>query len=184
LTIMMKRFACHITAHTAVEAILDLRNRYGISGRDVASIQIAGSQRMATTNNIPAPPDILLAQFSVPFCVALALYKNPIDPFSFDEAAVHDPAIQAMASQVKMTVAPGQDADDISSTVNLALKDGRVLTQRVTEFLGTPARPLTGRDMRQKFLLLTQKYPVKQMERVFDRLENMEAEANLDWLRV
>jgi len=184
LTIMMKRFACHITAHTAVEAILDLRNQSGISGRDVASIQIAGSQRMATTNNIPAPPDILLAQFSVPFCVALALYKNPIDPFSFDEAAVHDPAIQAMASQVKMTVAPGQDADDISSTVSVTLKDGRVLTQRVTEFLGTPARPLTGRDLRQKFLLLTQKYPAKQMERMLDRLENMEAEANLDWLRV
>jgi len=83
-----------------------------------------------------------------------------------------------------MTVAPGQAADDISSTVAVTLKDGRVFTQRVTEFLGTPARPLTGRDMRQKFLLLTQKYPAKQMERLFDRLENIEAEANLDWLHV
>ena len=182
-TIMMKRFACHITAHTAVEAILDLRNQYGISGRDVASIQIAGSRRMATTNNIPVPPDILIAQFSVPFCVALAMYRNPMDPYSFDEAAVHDPAIEAMASQVRMTIAPGQDADDVSSTVAVTLKDGRVLTQRVTEFLGTPARPLTGRDMRQKFLLLTQKYPAKQMERLMDRLENVEAEPNLEWLR-
>ena len=75
---------------TAVEAILDLRNQYGILGSDVASIQISGSQRMATTNNIPAPPDILIAQFSIPFCVALKLYRNPIDPYSFDEAAVHD----------------------------------------------------------------------------------------------
>ena len=183
-TIMMKRFACHITAHTAVEAVLDLRNQYGISGSDVTSIQIAGSKRMATTNNIPAPPDILLAQFSIPFCAALALYRNPIDPYSFDEAAVRDPAMQSLASQVKVTAAPGQDADDISSTVAVTLKDGRFLTQRVTEFLGTPARPLTGRDMRQKFLLLTQKYPAKQMERMFDRLENIEAEANLDWLRV
>jgi 2-methylcitrate dehydratase PrpD len=112
------------------------------------------------------------------------LYRNPIDPYSFDEAAVHDRAIQAMASQVRVTVAPGQDGDDVSSTVSVTLKDGRVLTQHVTEFLGTPARPLTGRDMRQKFLLLTQKYPAKQMERLFDRLENIEAEANLDWLRV
>ena len=184
LTIMMKRFSCHITAHTAVEAILNLRNQYGISGSDVASIQVTGSQRMATTNNIPAPPDILIAQFSIPFCVALAMYRNPIDPYSFDEAAVHDPAIQALAMQVRMTFAPGQDADDVSSTVAVTLKDGRILTQRVTEFLGTPARPLTGRDMRQKFLLLTQKYPAKQMERMFDRLENIEAEANLEWLHV
>src|SRR4029077_1694951 len=106
------------------------------------------------------------------------------DPHSFDEAAAHDPAILATASKVRMTVAPGQKEDDFSSTVDVTLKDGRVLTRRVAEFLGTPARPLTGPDMRQKFLLLTQKYPAKQMERLFDRLENIEAEANLDWLRV
>ena len=184
LTILMKRFACHITAHTPVEAILDLRSQYGISGKDVASIQVAGSRRMATTHNILAPRDIMLAQFSIPFCVALALYRDPIDPNSFDEAAVHDPMILAMASEVKMTTAPGQGDDDVSSTVELTLKDGRVLTQRVTEFLGTPARPLTARDLRQKFLLLTQKYPAPQMERLFERLEHIEGEANLDWLQV
>jgi 2-methylcitrate dehydratase PrpD len=184
LTILMKRFACHITAHTPVEAILDLRTQYGISGNDVASIQVAGSRRMATTHNLPSPPDILMAQFSIPFCVALALYRNPIDPNSFDDAATHDSAILAMAAQVKMTVAPGQGDDDVSSTVAVTLNDGRVLTRRVTEFLGTPARPLTGPDLRQKFLLLTQKYPTKQMERLFERLENIEGEANLDWLQV
>jgi 2-methylcitrate dehydratase PrpD len=182
-TIMMKRFACHITAHTPVEAILDLREKYGFSASDVASIQIAGSQRMATTNNIPAPPDILIAQFSIPFCVALAMVRNPIDPYSFDEVAVHDRSLQAMASLVRVTAAPGQAADDVSSTVSVTLKDGRLLTQRVTEFLGTPARPLTGRDLRQKFLLLTQKYPAKPMERLLDRLQNIEAESNLDWVR-
>ena len=83
-----------------------------------------------------------------------------------------------------MTVAPDQESEDSSSTVTVTLKDGRVLTQRVTDFLGTPARPLTGRDMREKFLLLTQKYPAKQMGRILDRLENLEAEANLDWMRV
>jgi 2-methylcitrate dehydratase PrpD len=180
----MKRFSCHITAHTAVEAILDLRTRYGITGDEVASIQIAGSRRMATTNNIPAPPDILIGQFSIPFCVALSLYRNPIDPYSFDEASVHDPAIRAMALRVKITVAPSQDDDDVSSTVSVTLKDGRILAQRVTDFLGTPARPLTSRDMRQKFLLLTQKYPASQMENVFDRVQNIESEANLDWLHV
>ena len=77
----MKRFACHITAHTAVEAIFDLRNQNKISGKDVASVEIAGERRMATTNNIPAPSDIMLGQFSIPFCVALALYRNPINLF-------------------------------------------------------------------------------------------------------
>ena len=180
----MKRFACHITAHTSVEAILDLRTQHKFSGGDVASVQITGSRRMATTNNIPAPADIMLAQFSVPFCVALALYRNPVDPYSFDEASPRDPAIMAMASRVKISAVPGQDDDDISSTVTVTLKDGRVLTQHVTEFLGTPGRPLTGDNMREKFLLLTQKYPRKQMEQIYERVQNVEAEPNLDWLRV
>jgi 2-methylcitrate dehydratase PrpD len=182
LTIMLKRFACHITAHTAVEAIIDLRAKHGISGNDVVSVQIAGSRRMATVNNIPQPPDILIAQFSIPFCVALALYRNAIDPYSFDEGSTRDAAIMAMASRVKVTAVPGQAEDDIASTVTLTLKDGRVLTQRVAEFLGTPGRPLTGKEMREKFDLLTQKYPSKQMERIYDRLQNLESEANLEWL--
>lgn len=184
LTILMKRFACHITAHTPVEAILDLRAQYGISGKDVASIQVAGSQRMATVHNIPAPRDMMMTQFSIPFCVALALYRNPVDPNSFDETAVHDPDILTLASNVKMTAAPGQPNDDVSSTVEVTLKDGRVLTRRVTEFLGTPARPLTGENLRQKFLLLTQKFPSSDMERLFARLSNLEGERNLDWLHV
>lgn len=183
-TILMKRFACHITAHTAVEAILDLRGKYHFSGSDVSSIEIAGSRRMATVNNIPAPSDIMIAQFSVPFCVALALFRNPVDPYSFDEASPRDPAIMQMAQRVKITAVPGQDDDDISSTVSVTRNDARVLTQRVTEFLGTPARPLTGPDLREKFLLLTKKYPAAQMGRIFDRIQNLDAEANLDWLRV
>jgi len=184
MTIMLKRFACHITAHTSVEAIIELRAKHGIAGNDVASIQIDGSRRMATANNIPKPADILIAQYSIPFCAALALHRNALDPYSFDEGSTRDAAIMAMASKVKMTAVPGQAEDDVASTVTLTLKDGRVLTQHVAEFLGTPARPLTGKEMREKFTLLTQKYPSKQMERIYDRVQNLESETNLDWLHV
>jgi 2-methylcitrate dehydratase PrpD len=183
-TIAMKHYSCHITAHTSVEAMTDLRKKYGFSGSDVASVEIRGSERMATTNNIPVPTDIMLAQFSIPFCVALAAYRDPVDPYSFDDAATRDPGILATASVVKITAQPGQGDDDISSTVTVTLKGGHRFTTRVTEFLGTPSRPLTGDDLRQKFVLLTKKYPLKQREEIFERIERMEGEANLDWLRV
>ena len=100
------------------------------------------------------------------------------------DAATRDAAIMALASKVKMTAVPGQTEADVAANVTVTLKDGRVLNQRVTEFLGTPARPLTGNDLREKFRLLTQKQPAAQMQRIYDRLQNLEAEANLDWLRV
>src|SRR5262249_14152224 len=85
MTILMKRFACHITAHTPVEAVLDLRNEHKFSGADVASIAIAANERVVRVNNIPRPADRMMAQYSVPFAVALALHRDPRDPRSFDE---------------------------------------------------------------------------------------------------
>jgi 2-methylcitrate dehydratase PrpD len=182
MDIMMKRFACHITAHRPVEAMLDLKNEYKFSAADVTSIAITGNQRMATTNNIPVPPDVLLAQYSIPFSVALSLYRNPIDPDSFDENVMHDAQILAMAKRVKMLTAPGQEREDLTSTVAVTLKDGRTVTQRVTEFSGTPAKPLNRDGLREKFLLLTKRFPHTDMERMFERLQNLENERTLEWI--
>src|SRR5262249_20556080 len=49
--IMLKRFPCHITAHTSVQAILDLRAEHGYAAADVVSIRIGGSEKMAKVNN-------------------------------------------------------------------------------------------------------------------------------------
>src|SRR5689334_18440837 len=46
-TILMKRFACHISAHTSVQAVLDLRAEHGFAGTDVGSISNPGNEKMA-----------------------------------------------------------------------------------------------------------------------------------------
>jgi 2-methylcitrate dehydratase PrpD len=184
LNIMMKRYACHITAHNPVEAIRDLSKEHGFKPGDVASISIAGSKRMATVNNIPAPKDMMMAQFGIPFCVALALYRNPIDPRSFDEAVVHDQNILGLASKVKMVIADGQDNRDLAANVTVTLKDGRTFTQRVTAFTGTPEHPLDRDGLLEKYMLMAKAFPRDQMTRIFDRIQGLEHEANLDWLAV
>jgi 2-methylcitrate dehydratase PrpD len=184
MTAMIKRFACHITAHNPVEATLDLKEEHKFSGADVASIEIAGNERMATINNISAPKDLLLAQYSIPFSVALSVYRDPRDPRSFDDAAVSDPDIRALAQLVKMSVVEGQDRRDLACTVTIHLKDGRVLSRRVTEFRGTPERPLDQAGLREKFLLLTRHLDRAKMDRLFERLQQIETEKNLDWLKV
>jgi 2-methylcitrate dehydratase PrpD len=184
MTAMIKRFACHITAHNPVEATLDLKDEHKFSGADVVSIEIAGNERMAKVNNIPAPKDVLLAQYSIPFSVALSLYRDPRDPRSFDEAAVRDTDIRALAQRVKMSIVEGQDRRDLACTVTITLKDGRVLSRHVTEFRGTPSRPLDQAGLREKFLLLTRHLDRAKMERMFERLQQIEREKDLDWLRV
>jgi 2-methylcitrate dehydratase PrpD len=184
MEIMLKRYACHITAHNPVDAILDLKNEHKFTAADVASVDILGNARMATTNNIPAPPDMMLAQYSIPFSVALALHRNPIDPRSFDESAVHDRAILDVSSRIKMPVAAGQDRRDLTATVTVRLKDGREFSRKVTSFKGTPEHPLSQAELKEKFQLLTQRLDRARTEPLFDRLQNIENEKSLDWLNV
>jgi 2-methylcitrate dehydratase PrpD len=181
---MIKPFACHITAHNPVEATLDLKEENKFSGADIAAINIAGNERMVKVNNIPVPQDVMLAQYSIPFSVALAVYRDPRDPRSFDDAALHDPDIRALAKLITMSVAAGQDWRDLATTVTITLKDGRVLTRRVTEFRGTPERPLDQEGLREKFMLLTRHLDRAKMERLFERLQQIEGEKDLDWLKV
>jgi 2-methylcitrate dehydratase PrpD len=66
----------------------------------------------------------------------------------------------------------------------VTLKDGRALTRHVESFKGTPEQPLDRAEMREKFLLLTKACDPKAMARLFDRLQNLEGERNLDWIKV
>jgi 2-methylcitrate dehydratase PrpD len=185
LRIMLKRFPVHITSHTSVQAIEDLRREHGYAGDDVAAIHIAGNQKMATVNNIPAPADLMMAQYSLPFCVALAHYRNARDPASFNARSFNDPAIRALASKVTISVADeAKHGHTLASTVTVTLKDGRALTRRVADFKGTPESPLARAEMREKFLLLTRHCDRAAMARLFERLANLEAERQLDWIKV
>jgi len=184
-TILMKRFACHISAHTSVQAILDLRAEHGFGGADVAAIHIAGNEKMAKVNNIPSPKDVMMCQYSIPFSVALAHFRDPRDPRSYDESALNDPAIRSLCERVTITLAAGQhDHATIAAEVQVTLKDGRVLSKTVSDFKGTPERPLDQADLRERFMLLTRHCAARDMERMFARLQNIENETSLDWLAV
>jgi 2-methylcitrate dehydratase PrpD len=182
-SIMLKRFPCHITAHTAVQAILDLRSEHGYAAADVAAIHIAGNDKMARVNNIRAPADIMMAQYAIPFCVALAHLRDPRDPRSFNEAALADAQIRALAQRVSITVADHRPTP-LAAAVTVTLKDGRELRRTVTDFKGTPQQPLDAAELREKFLLLTRHCTVDDMGRMFDRLQNLENERDLDWISV
>ncbi len=184
LTTMLKRYACHITAHNPVEATQDLRDEHKFTADDVASIVIAGNERMAKVNNIPVPADMMLAQYSIPFSVALSLHRDARDPRSFDESVVHDRAILDLASRTKMEVVAGQDRRELAATVTIKLKDGREVSRRVTSFMGTPERPLDRSELKDKFLLLTRHVGRDKMESIFERMQAVENETSLDWLNV
>jgi 2-methylcitrate dehydratase PrpD len=185
LRIMLKRYPMHITSHTAVQAIEDLQSEHGYEAADVAAIHIAGNPRMASINNIPLPSDLMMAQYSLPFCVALAHHRNARDPRSFNVRSFNDPVIRSLAKLVTISVADeAKRGPTLAATVTVTLKNGTTLARRIDSFKGTPDQPLDRAEMRDKFLLLTRHCERGAMERLFDRLQNLEHERTLDWIKV
>ena len=71
----------------------------------------------------------------------------------------------------------------LAAAVTVTLHDGRVLTRSVSDFKGTPQRPLDEAELREKFLLLT-RHRTADASEMFDRLQNLEREPALDWIAV
>jgi len=180
----LKRFPVHMTAHTAVQAVLELQAKQGFDGRSVERVTVVGNERMATVNNIRDPSDIMMAQYSIPFCVALALFRDPRDPASFDESMLSDAAIREMCARVSVVAGDASQGIGGAAVVTVALRDGRAFTREVTEYNGTPARPLSRGELRDKFVTLTRAYHGDAAPGLFERLQNLENESNLAWVGV
>jgi 2-methylcitrate dehydratase PrpD len=182
MNLCLKRFPVHMTAQTAVQAILELQAEHAFSGAQVDRVTVAGNERMATVNNNPDPVDIMMAQYSIPFCVALALFRDPRDPASFDDMALRDAAIRAMCGRVAITVADPPTKVAGASIVTIRLKNGRSLTREVEEFNGTPARPLDRSELRDKFMTLTRVRYGADAAGLFERLQGLEDETDVGWV--
>ena len=94
LSTVLKRYPVHATAHAAVRAVRDLHAEHGFAGGDVEAITVTGNKRMIERHAIAEPADLMLAQYSIPFCVALSLFREARDPESYDESTLADPAIE------------------------------------------------------------------------------------------
>lgn len=175
LRTMFKRYACHITAHVPVTAALALRAEHGFSGKDVASVAIATNEKVLSHHNITEPGDAMMAQYSVPFCVALALHIDPLDPRAFGEASLNDASMREVCRNTTVTVYPqAQAVTRFSTRLTVKLKNGREHSIEAHDYEGMPNRPLSREQLRAKFLKLTSGTTAYSPQTVLAKLEALE----------
>ncbi len=179
----IKRYACHATAQVPVTLALDLKAKHGISGDDVARISIAASEKTVTQHAINEPRDLTMMQYSVPFCVAIALYKDPLDPRVFSEATLGDARIRALCKGAQVELYKKSEGHQSPACrVRLKLKNGKEVSAEGHDFKGTPTMPLTREELRDKFLKLTAHRDRTKAERLFSRLAEAEKVADFSTL--
>src|SRR3984885_2054936 len=93
LNIWFKMFPCHVTAQAPVRAIRQLQREHGFGPQDIGKIVIETSEKVLSHHGDRAPRDVGTAQYSVPFSVALALFRDPADPHAFLDGPNQNPAI-------------------------------------------------------------------------------------------
>jgi 2-methylcitrate dehydratase PrpD len=176
LSTVLKRYPAHATAHAALKAVRDLQTAHGFTGDDVASITVTGTRRMLERHNIAEPADLMLAQYSIPFCVALALFREARDAESYDESALADPKIRALARRVRLVAEEGGHGA-ASSTVTIALVDGRRFERHEDNGMLEPG------ELPDKFLRLTRGVLGEAgAAALYERLQCLDREECLDWL--
>jgi 2-methylcitrate dehydratase PrpD len=172
LSTVLKRYPLHATAHAPVKAVRELAAAHGFGGADVDRVTVGGNARVLERHNIAEPADLMLAQYSIPFCVALALYREARDPESFGEGALADPQIRALCRRVALVPEEGGRA-----TVSVALKDGRRFEVAAEGGMLEPG------ELDDKFTRLTRGTIGEAAgTALLARLRRLEEEKTVDWL--
>jgi 2-methylcitrate dehydratase PrpD len=130
---------------------------------------------MAERHDIREPADLMLAQYSIPFSVALALHREARDPESWDETALADPEIRALCRRVRLVEEEGEHGG-MASTVAIALTGGRRLERRAEDGM------LGADELADKFMRLTRRALGAQAPALYERLQRLEREDDLAWL--
>jgi 2-methylcitrate dehydratase PrpD len=172
----IKRYPCHVTAHTPLVAIEALRREHAFRADDVVAVTVRASAKVVSHHADTEPSDTMAAQYSVPWCVAVALRDDPMDPQAFGERGLGDARLRALCRAVRCE--PLADASNAwASAVEITLADGRVLTCAADDFPGTPTMPLDTEALRAKFRRCTQGFAPA--ERLLAELEDIEAVADV-----
>ncbi|HYA30915.1 MAG TPA: hypothetical protein VEI95_19010, partial [Acidobacteriota bacterium] len=157
MNICIKRCACHINAHAPIEALQELREQNRFNPEAIREIVVGGIEKLVTHHAIYKPKDLMMAQYSIPFCVALSVYYDPTDPASFDEAKLKDKKILAMMRKVKLKVDSEIEEKgwDRAARVTVGLANKQRHSKLVIHFKGTPRNPLNQTEVEAKARTLT-----------------------------
>jgi len=153
--ITVKLYPSCAGTHPTLDAVLDLKRDHRFAADDVDAIEIGVDPIVPTILIYDQPASGLEAKFSMPFCVAAAVVHGRVGIDTFDESALHDPAVIALQRRVTMRIDPAIDAAAPSLTqanVIVRLRDGRALTAAANGARGYPARPASDDELAAKFL--------------------------------
>jgi 2-methylcitrate dehydratase PrpD len=145
-----KPYAACRGIHSSVDAVLGMRKSHGVRSSDVVGVTVRGSRTHVKQLRKQAVETALDAQMSLPYSIAVALETGGAMLDQYTPDALRRPEILALARRVNVVHEPSV-ADGEEPYVDVELKDGRRLSDRVLMARGDCTTPLSEGELVSKF---------------------------------
>ncbi len=153
--ISVKLYPSCAGTHPALDALLDLRKRHGLTPESIDGVAIDVDETTPTVLIYERPASGLEGKFSLHFCAAAALAFGRVDVDTFDERSLRDPGVRALLPKIEMRVDPEIARGRPSLTqarVTVRLAGGREVSARADGARGYPDKPAGREELDAKFL--------------------------------
>ncbi|MBE0415602.1 MAG: MmgE/PrpD family protein [Dehalococcoidia bacterium] len=150
-TLEIKPYPSCRGTHPSIDAALGLRKKNRFEIDDIAEVECHGSAWIPQSACIYSHPKTgLEGKFSVEYCVLRALMENGVSMKHFTDEKVMEHTIQELIPKVKYI--PDPEAMLFTPfEVVVKLKNGRVLSHKVTSLTGDPSNPVSQDDLHAKY---------------------------------
>jgi 2-methylcitrate dehydratase PrpD len=168
-----KPFACGVVLHPAIDAAIQLRNRFGLKVDQIDRIALQVNPLVLELTGKKTPNTGLDGKFSVYHAVAVALVEGVAGEKQFSDRAVRDPVVLALRPKVVPTADRSVKAEQVDCRITLI--DGRTVHTRVEHATGSAESPLSDGALEAKVLGLAEGILAQpQARRLLDACWNIE----------
>ncbi len=144
-------------AHAAIELMSQLINESGATAENIISIKAEVPKLVDVSLVYPRPETTQQAQFSLPYALACALLHGRVLLRDLEPKEITMENKQKLMKRINTFVVDDLSGDDMrarypeSVRLTLSLADGRVSSGFCGEAYGMPRRPLSDRDLVDKY---------------------------------
>ncbi|RWJ58211.1 MmgE/PrpD family protein [Mesorhizobium sp.] len=154
--IVFKKYPSCLDTHSAIDAILELRDRHDIQPENVKQVRCLLAPGVGGDLAYHAPQEPIEGKFSMEFCSAVALVRGRVTLAEFSQDVVDDPEVRRLIGLSKLDfdselTNPDPRSFCASARVEVSLMDGRVLKNTVNHMRGHPQNPMTDHEFVSKF---------------------------------
>ena len=155
--VYVKVYPCCAWIQATVQQLVAMREAQPVKAEEVKKLRIGVCSYAARNNGNVAPPDTMGAQYSLPYCAALAVTADPRDPAMYFGDQLDEPARRKLARRIELVVDPEMETaypKHYGARVHLELANGERHDSAVLDPHGMPSDPCGNEERLAKFRLL------------------------------